>query len=101
MMNVLVFNAGSASLKFEVIGARSENDALKEQRKLVSGSVEGIGEKATLSLFEGKQVVRREEIAAADYAEATRRVLAWLKTSGWPSTAANHELHAVGHRIVH
>jgi acetate kinase len=100
-MNVLVLNTGSASLKFELIAARPEDEALYQQRKLISGSVEGIGTKATLSLLEGKQVVQRKEIAAADYGEATRQALAWLKAGEWPGAAALDELHAVGHRVVH
>jgi acetate kinase len=46
-MNVLVLNAGSSSLKFEVIAARTEDEALNEQCKLVSGAVENIGEEPT------------------------------------------------------
>ncbi|HEX8844706.1 MAG TPA: acetate/propionate family kinase [Pyrinomonadaceae bacterium] len=100
-MNVLVLNAGSASLKFEVIAAHPEDDALNEQRQLVSGVVEDIGEEATLSLLENKQVVRREKISAPDYGEATQGLLKWLNASGRQGATTTRELDAVGHRVVH
>ncbi len=50
-MNVLVLNAGSGSLKFEVIAAVANDDALNDQQKLVSGVIENIGEAATFSLL--------------------------------------------------
>src|SRR2546426_3149042 len=83
-MNVLVLNAGSASLKFEVIAAHPENAPPDQNRKLVSGAIEGIGEEATLSLLENKQLVHQEKITASDYAQATRRVLAGLDAGEWP-----------------
>jgi len=100
-MNVLVLNAGSASLKFEVIAARADRDALNEQRKLVSGAVEDIGEEATFSLLEDKQVVHQEKVAASDYGEATRVLLKWLDSARGRGVPTAGELDAVGHRVVH
>jgi acetate kinase len=77
-MNILVFNAGSASLKFQVI-ATSPDMAIPEQgRTIVSGAVEEFGAEATLSLFENKEVAHQEKIAAADHGEAARQALSWL-----------------------
>jgi acetate kinase len=99
-MNVLALNAGSASLRFEVIAARP--DAAPEgQRSLVSGIVEGIGEEATFSVMEGKRVVHQEEVQASDYGEAARAVLAWLDSARWRGAPTTRELGAVGHRVVH
>ena len=42
-MNVLVLNAGSASLKFEVVKTDSENARLDQIQKVLSGAIEGIG----------------------------------------------------------
>jgi acetate kinase len=74
-MNVLVLNAGSASLKFEVISALANEDALNSQTKLVSGAIENIGEEATFSLLKGKQVISKEPIDANDYGKATEKLL--------------------------
>jgi acetate kinase len=99
-MNVLVLNAGSASLKFEVIAVSPESATPDQNRKLVSGAIEGIDEEATLSLLQGKQVVHQEKITASDYGEATRRVIAWLDAGGWEGVPTTRGLHAVGHRVV-
>jgi acetate kinase len=100
-MIVLVFNAGSASLKFEVIETHSENASPDQNRKLVSGAIEGIGDDAMLSLLKYKQVIHQEKMTASDYGEATRRVLARLDEGGWQGAPTVNELHAVGHRVVH
>jgi acetate kinase len=66
-MNILVLNAGNASLKFEVIALASDARSASQGKKLVSGILEGIGGKGTLSVLNGKDVVGREEAAAKDY----------------------------------
>jgi acetate kinase len=100
-MNILVFNAGSASLKFQVI-ATSPDMAIPEQgRTIVSGAVEEFGAEATLSLFENKEVAHQEKIAAADHGEAARQALSWLNGANRPGLPAIGRLDAVGHRVVH
>lgn len=100
-MNILVLNAGSASLKFEVIATPELASASDKQRKLVSGIIEGIGKEATFSLRENRQTIEQEEIAASNYSEATRHVLKWLDKSHWRDESTAQRLDAVGHRIVH
>lgn len=100
-MNILVLNAGSASLKFEVIATPELASASDKQRKLVSGIIEGIGKEATFSLRENKHTIQQEEIAASNYSEATRYVLKWLDKSHWRDESTAQRLDAVGHRIVH
>ena len=78
-MNVLVLNAGSASLKFEVIAVQSEAAAPDQCHKLVSGSVEGIGDAPVFSLLENERILHQEKIAAADYGEAARQVIQCLR----------------------
>jgi hypothetical protein len=53
-----------------VIAARIKDDALNQQRKLVSGAIENIGEEPTFSLLDEKRVVRKEKIVARDYNQA-------------------------------
>jgi acetate kinase len=100
-MNILVLNAGSASLKFEVITIPELPPAADKQCKLVSGTVEGIGKQATFSLLENKETIHQEMISAANYDEATRHVLDWLDRWRLQNPATRHQLHAVSHRIVH
>jgi acetate kinase len=100
-MNILVLNAGSASLRFEVIATPESHTAPEKRSKLVSGIVEGIGEEATFSLLENKQTIRKEKIDASDYGKATRHLLKWLAAGQWRDASTPHQLDAVGHRIVH
>jgi acetate kinase len=98
-MKILVFNPGSASLRFEMIAAQKET-APEAQRKLVSGIIENISAEPILSILEGKQKIHQEKIAAKDYAEATFAILSGLSTGKWQNTTTK-EIEAVGHRIVH
>jgi hypothetical protein len=66
-MNVLVFNVGSASLKFQVIAKPLDAAFLEQGRTVVSGAVEEFGAEATLSSFENKEIAHQEKIAAADH----------------------------------
>jgi acetate kinase len=50
-MNVLVFNAGSASLKFQVIAMPLDAAFPEQGRVVVSGAVEEFGADVTLSSF--------------------------------------------------
>jgi acetate kinase len=95
-MNVLVFNAGSASLKFELIRADSHNPSLKQLHKVISGSIEHIGGHTVLSQLQDKEVIDKQQITANDYNTATQQALKWFKVK-----EINSEIDVVGHRIVH
>ncbi|MEA5598516.1 hypothetical protein VB797_29700 [Rivularia sp. UHCC 0363] len=95
-MNILVFNAGSASLKFELIRADSHNPNLQQLHKVISGSIEHIGGDAVLSQLQDKEVIDKQQITANDYSTATQQAIKWLKEK-----EINSEFDVVGHRIVH
>ncbi|MBV6623188.1 MAG: acetate/propionate family kinase [Rivularia sp. (in: Bacteria)] len=95
-MNILVFNAGSASLKFEIIRADSQNPDLKQLHKVTSGSIEHIGADTVLSQLENKEVIDKQQITASDYSNATQQALKWLDKQ-----EINTKFDVVGHRIVH
>lgn len=95
-MNILVFNAGSSSLKFEFIQAHDHNPPLRQLRKVVSGSIENIGRDAVLSQLQGKEVIDKQQISANDYSEATQQVLKWLEEQ-----KRSAKFDVIGHRIVH
>jgi acetate kinase len=98
--SVLVFNAGSASLKFEVVSLDPADHRLDTSSIQLSAAIEGIGSNAVLSVLKGKDVVHQERIVASDYAEATRRSLEWLD-SARHGLARTADLDIVGHRVVH
>ncbi|MBL0373593.1 acetate/propionate family kinase [Rhizobium sp. KVB221] len=90
---ILVINAGSSSLKFEVFGIE------RGLRKLVRGKMEGIGTTPHLSARDHAGTTMIDQAFSpsevADLTAATRMVGGWLreKLSG--------NLVAVGHRVVH
>jgi acetate kinase len=82
-VRILVLNAGSASLKFDVI-ASSE--------KLYSGAIEGIGkEDTTLSRMHGKEVIHKQPVEARNYGQATRRAFEFVGDAP----------DIIAHRVVH
>ncbi len=102
-MNVVVLNAGSSSLKFQVIATDLEQIKMGEDRRLCRGQVERIGGEAIISVqnHDAKRQVStaplRDVSAALDY------VLRWLTSdrSGISEIHTLADIHAVGHRVVH
>ena len=99
---VLVFNAGSASLKFDVIEADAERASPHDGHALISGILEGIGkDESTLSRFHGKDSKEEAKVSAKDYAEATREALKWIASKKLDGTSALESLDLIAHRVVH
>jgi acetate kinase len=94
-VSILVFNAGSSTLKFALFGG-------KDHGELLNGSVDWAGagdsKRATLSVNFCGQSAEKSEVAAADHGAAVEAILKSTAVSkaigGWPVTA-------VGHRVVH
>ncbi len=89
-MTVLVLNAGSSSLKFGLYAVEAG-----PPRRLARGVVERIGDRGTATLSMKDRPAERRSVEAADHADATRRVLEWIRSVDLPAVAA------VGHRVVH
>ena len=90
---LLVLNAGSSSLKFDVFAA--EDGGL---RRVVGGAVRDIGREHPS--FECGE--RREQLdGVADVYDAARVVLAHLFDPGRGAELAPERLAATGHRVVH
>jgi acetate kinase len=93
-MKVLVINCGSSTLKFQVFDVEGSEHG----RRLAEGSVDRIGESGTIRLgIEGGEA-KEERAQIDDHAEAARRVLKWVDSSGLLKPDG---LGAVGHRVVH
>jgi acetate kinase len=102
-MNVLVVNAGSSSLKFQLIATDLEAIEQSSDRALARGQVERIGSEAILTLnAEGRPVQHLAE-PLRDFRQALDFVLRWLvgKETGPSSLSSLADVHAVGHRVVH
>ena len=101
-MNVLVLNAGSSSLKFQLIrtdAARMTSDA---DERLARGVIDRIGGEAVVDFQAGTAPSTRRALPIRDHRQATETVLQWLISddSGIPIHGLD-EIEAVGHRVVH
>jgi acetate kinase len=95
MMNILVLNCGSSSVKYQLIEAESATT-------LARGSVERIGMNgATLSNYrhDGDEIKIAGEIV--DHTVAIEYILAVLLSKNHGVISDRSEIHAVGHRVVH
>jgi acetate kinase len=101
-MNVLVLNAGSSSLKFQLIRTDPERLASDEDECLAKGVIDRIGGQALLTFQALGEPPRREAASIRDHRSAVERVLRWITSaeSGVPIEGVR-EIDAVGHRVVH
>jgi len=95
MDTILVVNAGSSSVKFQVFGL-GESNALT---RLIKGQVDGIGSRPRLKAEDNnkKPLVDRE--FSRDQVPAVPEAIA--ETGKWLRELPNVNLSAVGHRVVH
>ncbi|NQX64838.1 acetate kinase [Paenibacillus alba] len=94
-MNILVINAGSSSLKYQLF-------QMKDEAVLAKGKIERIGMETAILTHEpaGKAEVR-EVSEILEHTTAIRKVLALLVHSEHGVLASTAEIDAVGHRVVH
>ncbi len=95
MMKVLVINAGSSSLKYQLYN-------MEDESVLASGRVERIGMDSSIVTHEpaDKPEVRTvDEIL--DHVSAVKKVLAALMHPEYGALKSMSEIQAVGHRVVH
>ncbi|GGA17820.1 acetate kinase [Paenibacillus marchantiophytorum] len=94
-MNILVINAGSSSLKYQLF-------QMKDDSVLAKGRVERIGMETAILTHEpaGKPEVR-EVSEILEHTTAIRKVLALLVHPEHGVLSSTSEIDAVGHRVVH
>ena len=96
-MKILVINAGSSSLKYQLIDMNGEV-------LLAKGLCERIGIDGKFTykpLVEGKQKIDAVDVAMPTHAEAIQAVLAALVDAENGVVASMDEIDAVGHRVLH
>lgn len=94
-MNILVINAGSSSLKFQLY-------AMNNEAVLAKGRVERIGMDSAILTYEpsnGSEVREVQEIL--DHTAAIRKVLDMILHPNYGVLKSLSEIQAVGHRVVH
>src|SRR5699024_11671280 len=92
MQHVLAINAGSSSLKFQLIRMPAED-------VLAKGLIERIGLPDGLFTFEMNDAKETMEMDIPNHEMAVNDLLEKLQSSGVIESL--DDLHAVGHRVVH
>jgi acetate kinase len=101
-MNILVLNAGSATLKFQVVSTDADRIASDSDVKLAQGIIERIGGEAIVSARSADGVRRKLTANMSDMRSAVDWVVSWVTSEDSGSTLTSRaELQAVGHRVVH
>ena len=94
-MTVLVLNAGSSSLKIDLIDTEA-------RETLASGQVERIGAVSSLASFRlGEAKPERVSLAAPDHAVALEHLLKRMREADGPDQNVLPPIEAIGHRVVH
>ena len=96
-MNILVINAGSSSLKYQLLNPKTE-------QVLAKGLCERIGIDGKFTYkpeVEGKEALKAIDVAMPTHAEAIKTVLNTLIDPENGVISSMKEIDAVGHRVVH
>jgi acetate kinase len=101
-VNILVLNAGSATLKFQVVVTDAERIASDSDDKLMRGQIERIGGESVITLRNLDGTTRKRTAPLRDMRAAVDWLVGHVTSpeSGTGLTARG-EIHAVGHRVVH
>jgi acetate kinase len=98
-VNVLVLNAGSSSLKFEVIRTDQDRIAADSDERVAGGVIDRIGGEALIQLEAAGKPPKKSAAPIRDHRAAVEAALRWL---GDEETGAGFRgIDAVGHRVVH
>jgi acetate kinase len=95
-MKILVFNAGSSTLKFQLIEKAAGAGLTGGSKKLARGIVDRIGGMASCRFEAAGSTEKRESTTVRDHEEAVAKVIEWLR-----SHPELRRFDAVGHRVVH
>ena len=94
-MNILVINAGSSSLKYQLLNPET-------QQVLAKGLCERIGIDGKFTYKpDGKQAIKEADVAMPTHSEAIQAVLNALVDPENGVIGSMKEIDAVGHRVVH
>ena len=98
-MNILVVNAGSSSLKYQLIETESGAVAAKGNCERIGSSGSLITHKQVLA--DGKEVKHVKAIPMKDHSEAMKLVVEALTDKEIGCISSMDEIQAIGHRVVH
>ncbi|MBL0172936.1 MAG: acetate kinase [Gemmatimonadaceae bacterium] len=101
-MNVLVLNAGSATVKFQVVVTDESTIASNSDRALVRGQIERIGGESVITVRMADGSTRTLTASLRDLRAAVEWVVAYVtQADSGSGLRSRADVHAVGHRVVH
>jgi acetate kinase len=102
-MNVLVLNAGSSTLKFQLIATDPQRIAQNQDDRLCRGQIERIGGEAIVTVQARSRPRQKFAASLADIAASLDYLVRWITSdaSGIAEVRSVADIHAVGHRVVH
>jgi acetate kinase len=102
-MNILVLNAGSSSLKFQIIATDLDRIRQDKDVRLLRGEVERIGAEAVVTVQKGDGPKQKLTASLKNISGALDFVIRWAASpdSGISEIQSMADIHAVGHRVVH
>jgi len=102
-MNVLVLNAGSSSLKFQIIATDLERINAYQDERLCRGEVERLGGEAIITFQAGSETQRKFTASLRDINAALDYLVRYIASgeSGVAPIKSSGDINAIGHRIVH
>ncbi len=103
LMNVLVVNSGSSTLKFQVIATDLERIGEDKDDRICRGEVEGIGGEAIIRIRYRSYPSRTLTAPLRDISATLEYLLRYIASdqSGVPEIRSTADVNAVGHRVVH
>ena len=102
-MNVLILNAGSSTLKFQIIATDLERINEYKDDRICRGEVDGIGGEAIVKVRYRQELGQTLTAPMRDMGAALDYLLRYIASdhSGIPEIKSTADVHAVGHRVVH
>ncbi len=102
-MNVLVLNAGSSSLKFQIIATDLDRIKQDKDQRLCKGEVERAGGEAIVTFQAGESAKHKLTASLRDIPAALDYLVRYIASdqSGVTEIKSTADIHAIGHRVVH
>jgi len=102
-MNVLVLNAGSSSLKFQLIATDPAAIAADKDVRLCRGQIDRFGGEVVVAVLMRDGSRRKFTASTRDMQASLEHLMQWIASdaSGISEIRAISDVHAVGHRVVH
>jgi len=102
-MNVLVLNAGSSNLKFQLIATDRDAIATNKSIRLCRGQIDRFGGEVVIAVLMRDGSRRKFAASTRDMQASLECLMQWIASdaSGIAEIRAISDVHAVGHRVVH